>query len=175
MGASNARRPAHRAMRRTSGPNCASTPSRCSSETPAAAMNSPHTLRRGNACFSTMTTLRPARASNKAVVAPAGPPPMTSTSGRIAFRYEEMAEWRCGTLVERPAVHGPQGGELAVAEAGAHADDGIVARHLVAADEPHQPAAEKRELRPARLARGEHARALCGDGEELAQRFGRQV
>ena len=43
---------------------------------PEAAMNSPHTLRRGKRIFSCTTTEWPARARSSAAVAPAGPPPV---------------------------------------------------------------------------------------------------
>src|SRR5687768_668534 len=45
---------------------------------------SPHVFSRGNVFFSTITTSRPARPSQCPAAAPAGPPPMTSTSWRWA-------------------------------------------------------------------------------------------
>ena len=47
-----------------------------------AAMQSPHTLRRGKPCFSTSATDQPARASKIAAVDPAGPAPTMTTSKR---------------------------------------------------------------------------------------------
>ena len=47
---------------------------------------SPQTLSRGNACASTRTTSRPARASNCAAAAPAGPAPTTIASQRSGRR-----------------------------------------------------------------------------------------
>ena len=43
-------------------------------------MHSPHTLRRGNVCFSIRATDQPALASRIAADDPAGPAPMMSTS-----------------------------------------------------------------------------------------------
>src|SRR5205809_2769365 len=171
MGASNARGPAHKAMRRTSGPNCAFKPRRSRSDTPAAAMNSPQTLRRGNALFSATTTSRPARASSRPAVAPAGPPPMMRTSGRIAPCDEEMAERRRGALGELPAGSArPQARELAAAESGAHAHHRVVARDVVAADEPQQATRRQGKSGALRLARRQRARALGDEGEELLER-----
>src|SRR4051794_37108853 len=42
---------------------------------------SPHSLLRGNVARSTMQTRAPARAATRPAIAPAGPPPTTSTSG----------------------------------------------------------------------------------------------
>ena len=57
---------------------------------PEAAMNSPHTLRRGKRAFSSTTTEWPARARSSAAVAPAGPPPVMRTS--TFMRAEEVSE-----------------------------------------------------------------------------------
>ena len=50
-----------------------------------AAMHSPHTLRRGKACFSTTATDQPARARSAAAVAPAGPPPTMIASQAVCM------------------------------------------------------------------------------------------
>src|SRR5688572_13881301 len=99
-------------------------------------MNSPHTLGRGNAAFSSTATERPARARSRAAVAPAGPPPITTASNdRIATRDEEVAERRRGLFNQGPSPIGrPQRAQLLAGEAGAHADHRVVARHVVAAD-----------------------------------------
>lgn len=74
--------------RRNSGPASAitesATPSSCNKGRLLAAIHSPHTVRLGNACCSTSATDQPARASNSAAVAPAGPAPMTTASNDVA-------------------------------------------------------------------------------------------
>src|SRR5688572_13379983 len=55
---------------------------------------SPHVFSRGNVFFSTITTSRPARASQCPAAAPAGPPPMTRTSWR--WRAVTSPVWRVG-------------------------------------------------------------------------------
>src|SRR5690349_9662837 len=148
-------------MRRTSGPAAASNsfarPRLRRIAMPDAAMNSPHTFRRGKVLFSATTTSRPARASRAAAVAPAGPAPMMRMSGRT-LGNEEMAEGWCAALIERPRCR-PERRELATGEARAHADHRIVARDVVRADEPHQAAAEQGERRAARLARRDQSRS----------------
>ena len=51
-----------------------------------AAMHSPHTLRRGNACFSIRQTDQPALASRMAALAPAGPAPTMRVSKAVCIR-----------------------------------------------------------------------------------------
>src|SRR3954470_11371690 len=121
---------------------------------PGAAMYSPQTLRRGKGAFSTTATERPARASSSAASAPAGPPPMTRTSNAgMAPCDEEVAEGWGELLGECPALRRrPDARKLAAAEARAHADHRVVARDVVAADDPEQAARAERESRAARLA-----------------------
>src|SRR5438046_1410432 len=58
-------------------------PSRCRISVVAGLRYSEHALSRGNRARSTSSTDAPARASSKAVVAPAGPAPTTTTSQRL--------------------------------------------------------------------------------------------
>src|SRR5688572_33251376 len=112
-------------------------------------MNSPHTLGRGKAAFSSTATERPARARCSAAVAPAGPPPITATSNdSIAARDKEMGERPREALRQDPAARddGPHSRELLPAEAGAYADHRVVARDVVAADQPHQPARDRKSV-----------------------------
>src|SRR5688572_77637 len=155
------------ATSRTSGPACASTlcamPACASKDSVPAEMNSPHTLRRGKLVFSTIATDQPARASRSAAVEPAGPAPMTIASN---MRDEEVAEEAGAALLEVPAaVHGPERRELAPRESRAHREDGVVARHVVAADQPEHAAAGERQRRAPRLAGDEDIRS-CGDERE---------
>src|SRR5687767_320691 len=146
-------------------------PRDCRKDTADGAMYSPQSLRRGKADFSATATERPARARRRAAVAPAGPPPMTRKSNdRIAARDEEVAEGRRPLLGQRPAPGDrPAGGELAATEPGAHADHGVVPRHVVAADEAHQAARAERDRRAPRLAGDEKRRARRGEGEQAPQ------
>src|SRR5690349_11565815 len=141
-------------MRRTSGPAAASNsfsrPRLRRIAMPDAAMNSPQTLRRGKVLFSATRTSRPARASSVAAVAPAGPPPMMRMSART-LGDKQMAERRRAAFIELP-WRLPQLRKLPAGEPCAHADDGVVSRDVVRADEPHQAAAEEGKLRAARLA-----------------------
>src|SRR5262245_46750420 len=66
---------------------------------------------------------------------------------------------RGGSFVQGPAGKaGPQGRQLAAAEARAHARLRIVPADMVAAEKEDEPAAEKRQRRTARLERDEEGR-----------------
>src|SRR6185503_11021524 len=72
-----------------------------------------------------------------------------------------MAERAGRPLLDVPTGAGraqPLDAELALAEPRVHADDGVVACHVVAADRPQQAAAEQREPRAPRLAAYERSR-----------------
>src|SRR5207248_1784610 len=139
------------------------------------AMNSPHTLRRGKRVFSSTMTLRPARARRAAAIAPAGPPPITSASQRIALRHEDMAERPCAFFFHPPSSAWPQTRKLISAKPGAHTHHRVVARDVVTAQRPQEPAPEQRELRAARLAGDEDARAPCDEREQACKALGIEV
>src|SRR5437870_8404222 len=74
-------------------------PSRCRISVVAGLRYSEHALSRGNRARSTSNTDMPARASSKAVVAPAGPAPTTTASRRSVTRAPRL--WRRQIRAER--------------------------------------------------------------------------
>src|SRR2546423_5837405 len=166
-------------MHRTSRPVAASKrsprPRALSWAMPEAATNSPQTLRRGKRAFSSTTTARPARARRAAAMAPAGPPPITSASQRIAPRHEDMAERPRRLLFELPSAAWPEARKLIVGKSGAHADHRVVARDVVAAQRPEEATAKQGELRAARLAGDEDARAPRDEREQARKALGLEV
>ena len=79
------------ARRRRAPRSAAPMPSASSSARLLAAMHSPQTLRRGNACRSISATDQPARASRIAAAAPAGPAPTMATSNRVVMTASSAA------------------------------------------------------------------------------------
>src|SRR3954471_7196777 len=130
----------------------AATPQAFSTGSEVAEMNSPQTLRRGNSAFSTSATPQPACARRRAAAAPPGPAPMTRTSCSMA-RRQEMGERKDAALVQRPAAApGPKGRQVPPMKSRAHAGQGVVAGDVIGAQRKHQPRAQNREARTARLA-----------------------
>ena len=72
--------------------------------------------------------------------------------GLTLSRDEELAERTDRLLGQLPVfLVWPERGKLAAGKAGAHADDGIMARDLVAADGPEQATAKERPPGAARF------------------------
>src|SRR5215831_3517667 len=83
-----------------------------------------------------------------------------------------MAKGAGRAFPERPAIRdrrAPSGADLRVPKPRMHANDRIVARDVVAADQPEQTAAGEREARAARLATDERVRVRRDSAEQARE------
>src|SRR5690242_11222857 len=144
-------------------------------------MNSPQTLRRGKALFSTRATFHPASDRSLAAVDPAGPAPITRTSwmvcmGRGTSRRKTMGEGKSRKFEQFPFQTGGKiCRQLVIAKSGTHARQRIMACHGVAADGPNESAGNEGRRATARFTGSKSPGFTFRSGEQEVQLLRRKV